>query len=78
MKKIFIITGEYSGDRHAADVVKEIKKLDSSIEIQAVGAQNLAAAGVKLFCDHSQMSAMGFNFKIIKTHITLGKKISEK
>ena len=76
MKKIFIITGEYSGDRHAADVVKEIKKLDSSIEIQAVGAQNLAAAGVKLFCDHSQMSAMGFNFKIIKNHITLGKKIA--
>ena len=26
MKKLFIITGEYSGDRHAADVVSELKK----------------------------------------------------
>ena len=32
MKKLFIITGEYSGDRHGADVVREIKKLDPNNE----------------------------------------------
>ena len=77
MKKLFIITGEYSGDRHAADVVKEIRKLNPSIEIEAVGGQNLAAQGVKLYCDHSKMSAMGFNMKIIMTHISLGEKIAK-
>lgn len=75
MKKLFIITGEYSGDRHAADVVKELKKLNPQIEIEAVGGKNLSAEGVKLFCDHSKMSAMGFSFDIIKNHITLGKRI---
>ena len=76
MKKLFIITGEYSGDKHAADVVKEIKKLNADIEIEAVGGQNLANAGVKLYCDHSKMSAMGFNLSIILSHINLGKKIA--
>ena len=76
MKKLFIITGEYSGDRHAADVVREIKKHSPDIRIEAVGGECLAAEGVKLYCDHSKMSAMGFNLKIIFTHINLGKKIA--
>ena len=76
MKKLFIITGEYSGDRHAADVVKEIKKLNPEIEIEAVGGACLANEGVKLYCDHSKMSAVGFNWKIILSHIFLGKTIA--
>ena len=77
MKKLFVITGEYSGDRHAADVVSEIKKLSSDVQIEAVGGENLKKVGVKLFCDHSKMSAMGFNLKIILNHINLGKKIAK-
>lgn len=77
MKKLFIITGEYSGDRHASDVVKELRKINPELEIEAVGGSNLAAQGVKLFCDHSKMSAMGFNWKIILNHITLGKRIAD-
>ena len=76
MKKLFIITGEYSGDRHAADVVKEIKKIAPDIQIEAVGGSNLSNVGVKLYCDHSKMSAMGFNMSIILSHINLGKKIA--
>ena len=77
MKKLFIITGEYSGDKHASDVVKELKKIRPDIQIEAVGGENLANTGVKLFCDHSKMSAMGFNLKIILNHITLGKRIAK-
>ncbi len=77
MKKLFIITGEYSGDKHASDVVKELKKINPDIEIEAVGGENLRKQGVKLFCDHSKMSAMGFNFKIIMNHITLGKRLAK-
>ncbi len=76
MKKLFIITGEYSGDRHAADVVRELKKINPDIEIEAVGGACLANEGVKLYCDHSKMSAVGFNWKIILTHIFLGKTIA--
>ena len=32
-KRIFIITGEYSGDMHAANVVKQLRELNSDIEM---------------------------------------------
>lgn len=76
MKKLFIITGEYSGDKHASCVAREIFKANSDVTIEAVGGSNLEAAGVKLFCNHEKMSAMGFNFKILVDHIMLGKKIA--
>lgn len=75
MKKIFIITGEYSGDKHASFVAHEILKSNPNVTIEAVGGSNLAAEGIKLFCNHEKMSAMGFNFKILFDHIMLGKKI---
>ncbi|MDD3237317.1 MAG: lipid-A-disaccharide synthase [Candidatus Gastranaerophilales bacterium] len=75
MKKLFIITGEHSGDKHAANVVKEIQKSGQYIEIQAVGGKNLSDTGIKLFADHSKMSAVGLGFKIIIDHIMLGKRI---
>ena len=77
MTKLFIITGEYSGDKHASDVVREIKKNNPNIEIEAVGGTNLENAGAKLFLNHEKMSAMGISLKIIKDHIMLGKKIAD-
>ena len=75
MKKLFIITGEYSGDIHAAKVVAELKKINSEIQIEAIGGENLAAQGVKLFSTHEKMSAMGLTPKIIINHIFLGKHL---
>lgn len=75
MKKLFIITGEHSGDKHAAEVAKELKKADKDLIIEAVGGKNLKDEGVNLFCDHSKMSAVGLNFKIILEHFFLGKRI---
>ena len=75
MKKLFIITGEYSGDIHASRVAKELKELCPDVEIEGIGGENLKNAGVKLFSDHSKMSAVGLSFKIIFDHITLGKRL---
>lgn len=75
MKKLFIITGEYSGDIHASHVVQELKKLNADIEIEGIGGENLKASGVKLFADHKKMSAVGLSLKIIIDHITLGKRL---
>lgn len=77
MKKIFIITGEYSGDKHASEVAKEILKRNPNVSIEAVGGENLANAGVKLFCNHDKMSAVGLNLSIILNHISLGKKVAD-
>lgn len=75
MKKIFIVTGEYSGDIHAGMVAKELKKLIPDIEIEGIGGENLKNAGVKLFCDQKKMGAVGISPKIILDHLTLGKRV---
>lgn len=75
MKKLFIVTGEYSGDIHASHVVKALSDMDSSIVIEGVGGENMRNAGVKLFEDHSKMSSVGLSPQIIINHIILGKKI---
>ena len=53
-QRIFIITGELSGDLHASYVVKELKKLNDNFEIEAVGSDNLKNQGVKLFENHKK------------------------
>ena len=76
MKKVFIVTGEHSGDLHASYVVKELRKLVPDIKIEAVGGKNLEAQGVKLFSDHRNMGVMGLDaVKAVFSHIKLGQRI---
>lgn len=75
MKKLFIITGEYSGSMHATKVVECLKEQNSDLHIEGIGDKNLENAGVKLFADHSKMSAVGLNFSILFNHIMLGKRV---
>jgi len=48
MKKIFVITGEYSGDIHAGCVVRTLKKRYPDIQIEGIGGDNLKKEGVNL------------------------------
>jgi lipid-A-disaccharide synthase len=75
MKKIFIVTGEYSGDMHAANVVRELKALDCDVQIEGIGGINLEKEGVKLFRTQEKMSAVGISPKIIFDHFNLGKSV---
>ena len=77
MKKVFVITGEHSGDIHAGKVVQILKEQNPEIEVQGIGGENLKNAGATLFCDHSKMSAFGFNFKMAIEHLALEKEVSE-
>ncbi len=74
-KKIFIITGEYSGDKHASGVVRELKKVCPDLIIEGVGESNLEKEGVKLFRNHEKMGEVGLTFKNIFNHIFLGLDI---
>lgn len=74
-KKIFIITGEYSGDIHAGCVVRALKEKYSDIEIEGIGGENLKVAGVKLFSDQKKMGAVGISPAIIFNHFLLGKRV---
>ena len=75
MKKIFIITGEYSVDIHASNVAKRLKELHPDIMIEGVGGDNLKSVGVKLFSDQKKMGAMGLTPAIVLNHFVLGKHI---
>ena len=74
-KKLFIITGEYSGSMHAVRVVECLKSQNPDIEIEGIGDENLEKAGVKLFENHSKMSAVGLSPQIIFNHLLLGKRL---
>ena len=75
MKKIFIITGEHSGDMHAGKVVEILKTKNPNLEIHGIGGENLKKAGTTLFCDHSKMSGFGINLKMIIDHLRLEKDV---
>lgn len=75
MKKIFIITGEYSGDIHAGKVVECLKKSHPELIIEGIGSENLKKSGAKLFTDHSKMSGFGFNIKMAIEHLQLEQKV---
>jgi len=77
-QKIFIITGEHSGDIHASKVVEELRKscpADIELVIEGIGGENLRNAGVKLFSDQKKMSAVGFSFKMLFDHLNLGARL---
>ena len=77
MKKVFIITGEYSGDMHGGKVAELLKEKIPDIHIEGIGGENLAKAGAKLFCDHSKMSGFGLSLKMIIDHLSLEKRVSD-
>ena len=47
MKKIFILTGEPSGDKLASTVISKLKQNRSDIEFLSVGGSYLNALGIK-------------------------------
>lgn len=75
MKKLFVITGEYSGDIHAGKVIEELKSIYPDVEVEGIGGDNLKKAGVKLFSDQKKMGAVGLSLKIIIDHLSLGKRL---
>ena len=45
MKKIFILTGEASGDKLASKAVNALKKINPNIKYLSVGGENLKKIG---------------------------------
>ena len=51
MKKIFILTGEPSGDKLASKVISKIKSSNPDIAYLSVGGEHLKALGIKSLYD---------------------------
>ena len=60
MKKIFILTGEPSGDKLACEVIKKLKKTKNDIEYLSVGGQHLNSIGVKSIYDQKDITYIAF------------------
>ena len=60
MKKIFILTGEASGDKLASKVIEKIQKSKRDIKFLSVGGSNLANLGIKSIFNIEQITYMGF------------------
>ncbi len=76
MKKIFILTGEPSGDKLASKVIQELKKCNSEIEYLSVGGENLKALGIKSIYDLKEITYIGFT-NVITNIFKINKKINE-
>ncbi len=59
--KVFISTGELSGDLHASRLIRELRQNPSfpPIELTAVGSTNLQAEGAELLYDCTDLSFLG-------------------
>ena len=65
MKKIFILTGEPSGDKLASKVINDLKKINSDIDYLSVGGENLQSLGIKSIYDLKEITYLGFTNVIL-------------
>ena len=60
MKKIFILTGEPSGDKLASTVISKLKESKSNIEYSCVGGNHLNSLGIKSIFNLKEITYIGF------------------
>ena len=76
MKKIFILTGEPSGDKLASKVIRELKRIYSEIEYLSVGGENLKALEIRSIYDLKEITYIGFT-SVILNIFKINRKINE-
>ena len=76
MKKIFILTGEPSGDKLASTVIKKLRKKNSDIEYLSVGGSHLNSLGIKSIYDLKEITYIGFT-SVILNLFKIRNKINE-
>ena len=76
MKKIFVLTGEPSGDKLAAKVIAKIISLKPDIEYLSVGGEHLKALEIESLYDLKEITYLGFT-KVLLNLFKIKKKINE-
>jgi len=69
-KKLFIVSGEASGDLHGSNLVKELHANSLDLEIFAWGGDKMAAAGAKILKHYRDLAFMGF-YEVIRNFPTI-------
>jgi lipid-A-disaccharide synthase len=80
MKKIFILTGEPSGDKLASTVISKLKIKDPNIEYLSVGGSHIKKLGIESIFDLKEITYLGFTsvlLNIFKIRNKINKTVEE-
>ena len=80
MKKIFILTGEPSGDKLASTVISKLKIQNPDIEYLSVGGTHIKKLGIQSIYDLKDITYLGFTsvlFNIFKIKKKIKKTVDE-
>ena len=75
-KKIFVLTGEPSGDKLASRVIAKLKSSKPDIEYLSVGGEYLKALGIESIYDLREITYLGFT-KVLLNIFKIKKKINK-
>ena len=76
MKKLFILTGEPSGDKLASKVISQLKNSKPNIEYLSVGGEYLKALGIESLYDLKEVTYLGFT-KVLLNVLKIKNIINE-
>ena len=74
-KKIFIITGESSGDKIASLIIKKLKEKSLYIQILAIGGENIKLEKIDCIFDIKDIAYMGF-IDVLRNLFSIKEKIN--
>ena len=80
MKKIFVLTGEPSGDKLASIIISKLKSQNADIEYLSVGGSHLGKLGIKSIFNLKDITYLGFTsvlFNIFKIRAKINKTVEE-
>ncbi|MBO6480519.1 MAG: lipid-A-disaccharide synthase [Pelagibacteraceae bacterium] len=76
MKKIFVLTGEPSGDKLASKIISQLKSSRPDVEYLSVGGEHLKSLGIKSLYDLKEVTYLGFT-RVLLNIFKIRKKINE-
>ena len=76
MNKIFILTGEPSGDKLASKVIRNLQKINTKVEYLCVGGENLSSLGIKSIYKLEEITYLGFT-NVILNIFKINRKINQ-
>ena len=76
MKKIFVLTGEPSGDKLASTAISKIQKYNNDIEYLSVGGVNLEKIGIKSIFELKEITYLGFT-SVLLNIFKIKKRINQ-
>jgi lipid-A-disaccharide synthase len=71
--KLAIVAGEASGDLHASEVIRELKKLDPTLQTFGIGGDLLAGEGMRVLHHAREMGIVGL-FNVIR-HLAMFRRV---